>query len=374
MELIDGTSLETLPPELPRGLVAAAGASGVSRAGRWPRGLRMRGTIHRDIKPANILLRRDGTPVLVDFGLAAVADDKRLTQTGRSAGDTAMFAAPEQLRGKPADARSDIYSLAASLYRALVYNKPEHREPDQFEAEHVPELLRELLTAALHRKPERRPPSAAAFQEAWRRMDEWLQQKEEEERQRAVEERKRREEEEAEKRRQELLRRQEEAARRQAELEGLRQEGESRLQRLMVDVIDRTQGRPTEGDTSAANEICTRHGVSRDRAKQIVEDVRAQWERRKQDEVERLRVKGENILPRRGRFSQFPHRPAPLLLALAKSNARTWKRRSLSASRPLPARPAGEAVRQLEAGRPTIPVFPDPCRLVRQVKQFDGSR
>ncbi|HEY7157544.1 MAG TPA: serine/threonine-protein kinase, partial [Gemmataceae bacterium] len=165
MEFIDGTSLEhylqqrgalTLQQARPVFLAVADGLA-VAHA---------RGIVHRDIKPANILLRRDDTPVLVDFGLAAVADDKGLTQTGRAAGYTAMFAAPEQLRGKSADARSDIYSLAASLYYALAYDKPEHREPDRFEAEYVSEVLRELLTAALHNKPERRPQNIAAFREA----------------------------------------------------------------------------------------------------------------------------------------------------------------------------------------------------------------
>jgi serine/threonine protein kinase len=168
MELIVGTSLElylekhgalTLPQARPLFLALADGLAAAHA----------RGIIHRDIKPANILLRRsDSTPVLVDFGLAAMADDKGLTKTGRSAGYTAMFAAPEQLRGKPADARSDIYSLAASLYYALVYDKLEHREPDQFDAEYVPEELRKLLTAALHSKPERRPQTIEAFREALR--------------------------------------------------------------------------------------------------------------------------------------------------------------------------------------------------------------
>jgi formylglycine-generating enzyme required for sulfatase activity len=77
-----------------------------------------------------------------------------------------MFAAPEQLRGKAADARTDVYALAASLYYALNFDKPEHREPDQFEPEHVPEALREALTRALHHKPEKRYANAAEFRAA----------------------------------------------------------------------------------------------------------------------------------------------------------------------------------------------------------------
>ena len=57
------------------------------------------------MKPGNIMLRApNGSPVLVDFGLASAGDGAGLTKTGQSAGYTPMFAAPEQLRGKAADA------------------------------------------------------------------------------------------------------------------------------------------------------------------------------------------------------------------------------------------------------------------------------
>jgi serine/threonine protein kinase len=134
-----------------------------------------RGIVHRDIKPANILWhaqaadgsrifgRQDAFPVLVDFGLAAAAAGSSLTRMGHSAGYTPMFAAPEQLRGRSADARSDVYSLAATIYYALNYDKPHLREPDQFEPEYSPEALREVLTRALHQKPERRHANAGEF-------------------------------------------------------------------------------------------------------------------------------------------------------------------------------------------------------------------
>ncbi len=122
-----------------------------------------KGIIHRDVKPANILLRRDGQPVLVDFGLAAVSGKSGLTGPAQASGYTAMFAAPEQLRGKPADQRCDVYSLAASLYYALNHAHPERREPEHFEPEHAPEELRALLSQALQPRPEKRPADAAAF-------------------------------------------------------------------------------------------------------------------------------------------------------------------------------------------------------------------
>ena len=157
MEFIDGLSLQQLlhkkgplAVEQARGLFIAV-ADGLAAA-------HAHNIVHRDVKPGNILVRPSLPPVLVDFGLAAPASGKGLTTTGRSAGCTVMFAAPEQLRGKPADARTDVYCLAASLYYAIHYDKPDRREPDQFEEYYAPEPLRAALKVGLEAKPERRPP------------------------------------------------------------------------------------------------------------------------------------------------------------------------------------------------------------------------
>jgi len=77
------------------------------------------GIIHRDIKPANVALReRDyGSPVLLDFGLAKLADMSSHTQLGQFRGTTA-YAAPEQLRGEPARTRADLFSIAVVTYEA----------------------------------------------------------------------------------------------------------------------------------------------------------------------------------------------------------------------------------------------------------------
>jgi len=80
--------------------------------------------IHRDIKPANILFRKDGTPVLTDFGIAKQLDqDVRLT-LDRTALGSPYYLSPEQAECKPVDGRSDIYGLGIIFYELLTGRKP----------------------------------------------------------------------------------------------------------------------------------------------------------------------------------------------------------------------------------------------------------
>jgi eukaryotic-like serine/threonine-protein kinase len=83
------------------------------------------GIVHRDIKPENILLTRDGSTLVADFGIArALAGDEHLTQTGLSMG-TPAYMSPEQASGdKNIDARTDVYSLGTVLYEMLAGEAP----------------------------------------------------------------------------------------------------------------------------------------------------------------------------------------------------------------------------------------------------------
>lgn len=82
--------------------------------------------IHRDLKPDNILVAADGTPKLLDFGIAKILeaeDDGDLTQTMVRMG-TPAYSSPEQIRGEPAGIATDIYSLGVILYELLAGKRP----------------------------------------------------------------------------------------------------------------------------------------------------------------------------------------------------------------------------------------------------------
>jgi serine/threonine-protein kinase len=82
------------------------------------------GLVHRDVKPANILLEKGvGRVMLTDFGLARAVDDATLTRSGVIAG-TPQYMSPEQARGEPIDARSDLFSLGSVMYAACSGRAP----------------------------------------------------------------------------------------------------------------------------------------------------------------------------------------------------------------------------------------------------------
>jgi hypothetical protein len=123
------------------------------------------GVLHRDVKPSNVLME-GRTPILIDFGLARVADDPKLTHTGWLLG-TPGYLAPEILYGDDATAASDVHSWAATVAFAATARPPFGRGPSMAimdrvrRGEHdlsgIREPLRHLLAEALDPEPERRP-------------------------------------------------------------------------------------------------------------------------------------------------------------------------------------------------------------------------
>ena len=122
MEFIEGEELRTLlgegrPLPVEKAVsIAAQVAEGLSYA-------HQHGVVHRDIKPANIMVGPSGPAKITDFGIARMRSSGDLTQTGMMLGSP-KYMSPEQVIGKRADHRSDIFSLGIILYEMLTGSAP----------------------------------------------------------------------------------------------------------------------------------------------------------------------------------------------------------------------------------------------------------
>jgi eukaryotic-like serine/threonine-protein kinase len=135
------------------------------------------GVVHRDLKPSNVMLTRNGVKLL-DFGIAKTATDPGLTETHAVIG-TPAYMAPEQLEGKPADARSDLFSLGLVLYEMaagappfpgsslgnMLNSGPVNVPP----LPNAPAALSALILRLLEKEPAARPQTALEVRDLFRK-------------------------------------------------------------------------------------------------------------------------------------------------------------------------------------------------------------
>lgn len=172
MELVGGTDLERAAAHAPMPIgfachLAHQVADALIEAHRH-------GLVHRDIKPSNVLVTPDGQAKLLDFGLARLPGEERLTRTGAQLG-TIGYMAPEQARNAhTADARADIFGLGATLFYAITGQVPYTDLPVYASAPpsarairpEIPAGLDAVLSRMMAADPAHRYPTAEAVMRA----------------------------------------------------------------------------------------------------------------------------------------------------------------------------------------------------------------
>jgi serine/threonine protein kinase len=169
MEFVQG---DTLADAMRRGPLPVARVAEVGAAvAEGLAHVHARGLLHRDVKPANVLLGRDGTVKLTDFGIARLVDAAKVTSTGLMVG-TASYLAPEQVSGEPVGPAVDVYALGLVLLEALTgireYDGPAveaamarlHRDPTLPAS--LPPGFAPVIAALTAREPADRPTAAEA--------------------------------------------------------------------------------------------------------------------------------------------------------------------------------------------------------------------
>ena len=130
------------------------------------------GVVHRDVKPANVMIRKDGHPYILDFGIAREIQETMTRVTGKLSSGTLLYMSPEQLRGLPPKPAQDVYSFAAMAYECMSGHPPFYRgaieaqiknEQPETLGPHI--IISGSVAQGLLKNPEDRPPTCEAVVE-----------------------------------------------------------------------------------------------------------------------------------------------------------------------------------------------------------------